>query len=90
MALSRNGQVWAWGRNNFGQLGTGDNNNSNVPRLVSELSKIKQIAAGSEYSLVLDINGKTFAWGKNDVGQLGISTLCRYPLLPATKGCPFS
>jgi hypothetical protein len=33
-SLSLGGTIWAWGRNNEGQLGNGTNNSSSVPVLV--------------------------------------------------------
>ncbi len=57
LALKKDGTVWAWGDNNFGQLGNGTtststtNADSNVPVAVSNLSKVKAIAGGSNHSL---------------------------------------
>ncbi|MEW6571243.1 MAG: hypothetical protein AB1390_08750, partial [Nitrospirota bacterium] len=31
VALKSDGSVWTWGRNNYGQLGSGTNADSNVP-----------------------------------------------------------
>ena len=35
LALDSNGNLWAWGVNNYGQLGDGSTDNQNVPTLVS-------------------------------------------------------
>ena len=44
-----------------------------MPKKVAGLSKIAQIASGSDYTVVLDSDGKVFAFGNNGYGQLGIS-----------------
>ncbi|MDB6028422.1 MAG: repeat domain protein [Verrucomicrobiales bacterium] len=63
------GDVYAWGRNLFGQVG----NNSNVDQMfpgVLVLSNIVAVAGGSSHSLALDTNGVVWAWGLNTYGQL--------------------
>ncbi len=72
LALDTSGQVYSWGENAHGQLGnnrTGDHRT--VPDRVQGLPKIKQIAAGSDFSLALLESGKVYAWGRGIHGQLG-------------------
>ena len=72
MALKTDGTVWAWGDNTFGQLGDGSTSGySNTPVQVKNLSGVKAIAAGEDYSLALKTDGTVFAWGYNWAGQLG-------------------
>jgi hypothetical protein len=61
MVLKMDGTVLAWGANAFGQ--------SKVPDNVRD---IKQISAGSYYSLALGNNGTVYAWGRNDNKQIDI------------------
>ncbi|SEU37220.1 Alpha-tubulin suppressor [Myxococcus fulvus] len=72
--LQRNGEVYSWGQNLAGQLGTGSINNTPVasPTKPVGLPRIKAIAAGQTHSLALDMDGRVWAWGKNDFGQLGL------------------
>jgi alpha-tubulin suppressor-like RCC1 family protein len=53
LALKTDGTVVAWGSNDEGQLGNGDNtfSNSNVPVKVINLSGVTGIAAGGHHSL---------------------------------------
>jgi len=69
-----NGEVWAWGSNERGQLGI-DNNFSavnNIPVRVPLSGTATYIAAGylSSYAIV---GGQLFAWGDNAHGQLGVA-----------------
>ena len=52
LALSNRGEVWGWGRNNFGQLGLEGSEWLDEPRVIRELSDkfILQISAGSWHS----------------------------------------
>lgn len=72
LALGSDGKVFAWGRNNSGQLGNAANTNSNLPVQVGIAgSNITQIAAGRSHSLGLKSDGTVLAWGDNSSGQLG-------------------
>lgn len=73
LALQSNGTVWAWGSNNFGQLGTGGGD-SNVRHQVLNLSNVIAISAGGNFSLALKTDGTVWAWGKNADGELGNGT----------------
>ncbi|MBZ4398365.1 MopE-related protein [Myxococcus sp. AS-1-15] len=74
--LQKNGEVFAWGQNLVGQLGTGSINSTPVasPTKPVGLPPIKAIAAGQTHSLALDVDGNVWTWGKNDFGQVGLGT----------------
>ena len=74
LALLADGTVWAWGRDNYGQLGNGDAGNSPVPTQVSGLPPITAISAGGFHSVALAEDGKVWTWGYNIWGQLGIDS----------------
>lgn len=77
LLLTRDGEVYAWGRNTEGQLGLGNRKDQKCPQLVSHLgaTKMSQVACGRDFSMALDTQGKLWAWGQNDGGQLG----CKVP-----------
>jgi hypothetical protein len=72
--LKNDGTVWAWGRNDYGQLGNGTNTNSNLPVPVSGLSGVTDIAGGFYHSLALKNDWTVWAWGYNNDGELGNGT----------------
>ncbi len=74
LALRRDGTVWAWGRNNAGQLGIGGTAVASSPVQVSTLTEVVAIAAGANHSLALQRDGTVWAWGNNIYGQLGYGT----------------
>ncbi|MFJ4584571.1 RCC1-like domain-containing protein [Streptomyces echinatus] len=75
LALLENGEVYAWGRGNLGQLGTGDRATSSVPRRVVGLKDIVRIDAGCHHALALTADGTVKSWGDNLYGQLGDSSI---------------
>ncbi|MCK9901457.1 RCC1 repeat- and reductase domain-containing protein, partial [Frankia sp. Cpl3] len=81
-ALRRDGTVWAWGDNTYGQLGAGAGATSLLPVQITGLSSIRAVAArgGSTYALRSD--GTVWAWGLNSVGQLGNGTTGTNGLFP--------
>jgi alpha-tubulin suppressor-like RCC1 family protein len=74
LALLSNGTVMAWGKNDSGQLGDGNQIASDVPVPVAGLHNVVAIAAGRKYSLALLSNGTVMSWGGNETGQLGNGT----------------
>jgi alpha-tubulin suppressor-like RCC1 family protein len=67
------GGVQCWGDNYFGQLGTNDNIDHQVPTPVVGLgagSGVTAIAAGYGYTCAI-VNGSVQCWGYNAQGQLG-------------------
>ncbi len=74
LALKSDHTLWAWGNNDFGQLGIGSEypESSDVPIQVSiQGITWKAIAAGGTHSLAITEEGDLWAWGYNERGQLG-------------------
>jgi len=70
----RNGTVWSWGHNYYGQLGDGTTTNSNVPHQVENLMFVQAVAAGGHHSVALKPDGTVWTWGSNEHGQLGTAS----------------
>ncbi|MEA2090747.1 MAG: hypothetical protein U9O83_00080, partial [Campylobacterota bacterium] len=75
LALDSNGAVWAWGENDYGQLGsTSTDSDHNFPIQVVVPGIVEAIAAGANHSLALRNDNTVWAWGSNWSGQLGNET----------------
>ena len=86
LALGSDGNVYAWGYNNYGQLGNGTTSYSQsvpvrvktpdrktYPDLPADFTYL-QVSAGGSHSLALGSDGNAYAWGYNGSGQLGDGT----------------
>jgi len=86
VALLTGGTVYAWGRNNFGQLGNGDmgsvtgsdtpiqvvwDHDGNAGTAPIGFTNVNTIAAGLYHTVALRDDGTVWAWGSNDNGELG-------------------
>ena len=72
LALKEDGTVWAWGRDNFGQLGDGGANlDKTTPVQVSGLSNVTAVACGAYHNVALKSDGTVWTWGLDNYGQLG-------------------
>jgi alpha-tubulin suppressor-like RCC1 family protein len=83
LAVDSNGNVWAWGYNGDGELGTGTTGDSSAPVQVTTGTQFTAVAAGESFSLGLTSTGAVYAWGSNGAGQLGNGTLGGTLLTPA-------
>jgi alpha-tubulin suppressor-like RCC1 family protein len=80
-ALTTTGEVWCWGRNIEGQLGTGDTTDENEPiRVVPADSGVVRLAAGGYHTCALYAAGNINCWGYNNQGQLGDGGINDHPL----------
>lgn len=77
-AILEGGAVKCWGRNTWGQLGTGDRADrldGDIAGLVTvnlDGSSAKSIAAGETHVCVLNQDTSLKCWGRNNKGQLGL------------------
>jgi alpha-tubulin suppressor-like RCC1 family protein len=74
LAINGDGDVYAWGYNNSGQLGNNTSTTEKEPVLTDDINRVIAVAAGYDHSLALDKNGNVYAWGDNAYGQLGIGS----------------
>lgn len=74
MALTADGEVYAWGRGEHGRLGFGEDKSSKmVPQRVQLLvgKTILQVSCGGTHSVALSDTGRMFSFGRADHGRLG-------------------
>jgi alpha-tubulin suppressor-like RCC1 family protein len=64
--------VWAWGGNDYGQLGDGTTVGRGTPERVTGLpASVAGVSAGGRFAMVLGADGSVWDWGTNELGQLG-------------------
>ncbi|XRQ11694.1 RCC1-like domain-containing protein [Actinomadura welshii] len=80
LALRRDGQVLAWGANDYGNLGDGTREDRSLPVPVrgldgrGHLTGVSRISVAGQHGLALLRDGRVASWGHNDLGQLGDGT----------------
>jgi len=93
-AITDEGKVYAWGRNEKGQLGLNDLRDRKCPTLIESLSehRVTAAAVGRNHSLFLTDQGKVFACGDNKAGQVGVGLkaggIIKAPQLLTYDGAP--
>jgi len=70
LSLTKNGNLWAWGQNDVGQLGNGKTNIATSLIKANNLSWIN-IAAGNDFSVGIAEDSTLWTWGLNNQAQLG-------------------
>jgi alpha-tubulin suppressor-like RCC1 family protein len=76
LALTANGHLYAWGGNDYGQLGNGTEMTALLPTPIGLTKKLaglrwNHVAAGRFHTLAVASNGQLYTWGSNRFGQLG-------------------
>lgn len=93
IAITNEGKVYAWGRNEKGQLGLGSVDRHDVPQIVTAFDgkNIVDAACGRKHTLFLTERGRVYACGENKMGQLGLGNQSEQVLSPSLiryKGPP--
>ncbi|KAL3523858.1 hypothetical protein ACH5RR_016692 [Cinchona calisaya] len=93
VCISADGDVYTFGGNQFGQLGTGSDQAETLPRLLEAPSlenvHAKIVSCGARHSAIVTEEGKVFCWGWNKYGQLGLGDVIdrNIPSQVAIEGC---
>ncbi|MGV8877270.1 MAG: immunoglobulin domain-containing protein [Rhodoglobus sp.] len=74
LAIGDDGKIYAWGKNNGGQLWPNSTVDSLIPVAVPVPAGVEftRVSAGQSHSLALADDGSVYAWGGNLYGQLGV------------------
>ena len=78
-AVGVDGKAWCWGPNDYGQLGTGDVAQGNLPRRTAEgyaFNKIS-VSTGGAFACGITLAGQAYCWGSQEGGRLGDGTVHR-------------
>ena len=78
-AIDKDGHVWGWGLNNFGEIGVQSNAGEDDAAILKPVKlthladhSITDIDGGEHHSLACSSEGKLFTWGRVDGYQVGI------------------
>ena len=78
MAIGSDGELYTWGGNNHGQLGTGTKDTfahcGPIQISLPNGVKPKQISCGYDFSMAIGSDNQLYAWGYNGDGELGDNT----------------
>lgn len=69
--LAQDSQVYCWGYNHSGPVGTGTFSNVDQPAAVLGGLRARQVAAGLHHTCALTLDSQAMCWGFNRFGQLG-------------------
>ena len=70
--VKTDGTLWTWGRNNEGQLGSGNTASRSSPVTVAGGgTDWAEVSCGPNMTAAIKMNGSLWTWGNNSSGQLG-------------------
>jgi alpha-tubulin suppressor-like RCC1 family protein len=81
--IKKNGSLWTWGRNNFGQLGDGTVINRSSPIQGVWGGIWIDVACGDDFTVAVKNNGDLWTWGKNvnfSLGNIPYTTNQSFPI----------
>ena len=64
------GFIWSFGKNNAGQLGTGNKTNFNIPQKIQNIPPVLSVSCGFEHTLIITNDSNLWSCGSNILGQL--------------------
>jgi len=72
--ITNNKEVYAFGRNDQGQLGVGSYRDQTTLSYVRGLNNIKDVATSGTHTLAVTHDGNVLAFGSNEFGKLGLNS----------------
>lgn len=86
IAVSQDGTLWAWGKNDHGYIGDGTTTEKHTPVQISTETGWEHISAGRLHNVAIKSDGTLWAWGNNFDGQTGNGTSNNNVLYPMQIG----
>jgi len=86
LAVTTGGQLWAWGENGIGQLGTGQKSDPKPNPVQVQLPagvRVTTVSAGFQHTLALTTTGQLLAWGDNTERELGTGSTSGFDATPS-------
>jgi alpha-tubulin suppressor-like RCC1 family protein len=82
LALNKNGEVFAWGDNSYGQIGVKIDSYILIPLKVNGFKeKVKYISCGSAHPMALTKSGHVFIWGHIGIAIKNLENLMEPKLI---------
>jgi alpha-tubulin suppressor-like RCC1 family protein len=75
VAIKNNNTLWAWGRNQFGQLGNNSIVDLYVPTAIGTDNDWESVSAAVTHTIATKNSGSLWTWGSNQFGQLGDNSI---------------
>ena len=85
--LTYNGELFSFGRNEYGELGHGNRENCYLPKKI-DLGNIDFVESGDAFTFCKTFSNDVYAWGCNDKGQLGNGSVTNQFSPCKVNSCP--
>ncbi|MDP4089847.1 MAG: hypothetical protein Q8930_11330 [Bacillota bacterium] len=72
LALKNDGSVWAWGYNDYHQLGADTTYTRNTVPVKAGIDNVAYVSAGYDNSAAIKKDGTVWVWGSNGCNSLGL------------------
>ncbi len=75
VAVTGNNELYAWGRNNSGQVGDGTRTDATAPTKILANADVKHLELGDDFAMLVQQSGATLVWGNNTCGRYGFDSM---------------
>lgn len=83
-AINTDGELYCWGKNQFGYLGDGTTVSRRYPaKIGEEIGPWKDVATGDIHTCGVTMAGELYCWGYNIRGQLGLGVNVKKSYFPS-------
>ena len=70
VCIDKEGGLWSFGSNDYGQLGTGNTTDYNIPQKIEQIPLVRAVSCGSNHALIITNDSNLWSCGSNCYGQL--------------------
>ena len=80
ISVKTDGTLWAWGHNEYGELGVNDvNDGYSSPAQIGADTTWSHSAGDDAFHLAIKTDGTLWSWGRNLAGELGLNQTASWP-----------